>query len=150
MLIGSTIAIPVLLLRRAAFCEQCGAWCKTSKEIARVHHFDEELVREHMEEKDFEYLVRLGPAAKTTPIHFRVDLQTCPRCPNTNLLTINRIKVSYHNGQPIERATRVVDRLWIDAQQLEAIRELPRQLSATAQVARTTPPPPDAAPSKET
>jgi len=138
-LIDATIAIPVLLLRDAAFCEHCGSWCKTTKEIARVQHFDEELVREHMEQKDFEYLVRLGPAIKTTPIHLRVDLQSCPGCPNTNLLTINRIKISYHNGNPIERPKRVVDRLWIDAAQAEVVRKLPQQLTATAQVA---PPPP--------
>ena len=92
-----------------------------------------------MEQKDFEYLVRLGPAIKTTPLHLRVDLQCCPQCPNTNLLTINRIKISYHNGNPIERAKRVVDRLWIDAAQAEAVRKLPQQLSAVAQIAPPAP-----------
>jgi hypothetical protein len=140
-LIGATILIPVLLLRNAAFCEQCGSWCKTTKEIARVQYFDEELVREHMEQKDFEYLVRLGRATKTTPIHFRLDLQSCPGCPNTNLLTINRIKITYHNGNPIERPKRIVDRLWLDAAQAESVRRLPQQLTATAQVTSSAPPP---------
>jgi hypothetical protein len=141
-LIGATVAIPVLLLRDAAYCEHCGSWCKKTKEIVRVQHFDEDLVREHMEQKDFEYLVRLGPAVKTTPIHLRVDLQSCPGCPNTNLLTVNRIKISYHNGNPIESARKVVDRLWLDAAQAEAVRKLPQQLTATAQVAEPTPPAP--------
>src|SRR5207248_1547407 len=110
LLIGLTIAIPVWLLRNAAFCEVCGSWCKLRRDVARVHYFDEELVREHMEAKDFEYLIRLGAAGKITPKHFRIDLQSCPRCSATNLLTVSRIKVSYHNGHPIERVWRVVDR----------------------------------------
>ena len=138
LLIGATIAIPIAMLRKAAFCETCGAWCRTSKDIVRVQHFDEELVREHLEAKDFEYLIRLGPASKITPVHFKVDLQHCPRCKETNLLTVSRVKVSYYNGRPIETAKAVVDRLWIDAAQAEAVRALPKLLTAKAQVA---PPP---------
>jgi hypothetical protein len=136
LLIGATIAIPILRMRGQAFCENCGAWCKRNKDVARVQHFDEELVREHMEEKDFEYLVRLGPASKGTPVHLRVELLSCPRCGQTHLLTVNRISMKYINGQAHEDAKAVVDRLWVDPQQAEMIRKLPAMLSARAEIAK--------------
>src|SRR4051812_38290051 len=132
LLVSATIAIPILMMRGQAFCESCGAWCKRNKDVARVQHFDEELVREHMEEKDFEYLVRLGPASKHTPQHLRVELQSCPKCAQTHLLTVNRINIKYMNGQPHEDATAVVDRLWLDPQQAEQVRKLPQMLAAVA------------------
>jgi hypothetical protein len=134
---GATIAIPIAMMRGQAFCENCGAWCQRNKDVARVQHFDEELVREHMEEKDFEYLIRLGPATSDTPKHLRVELLTCPRCAQTHLLTISRINLQYVNGRKAENAKPVVDRLWIDAAQAQTILKLPELLLARAAVAKT-------------
>jgi hypothetical protein len=140
-MLAAIVGIPFTFLRNQAFCEACGSWCKTSKAVARVQHFDEELVREHVERKDFEYLVRLGPAEEATPVHLRLDLQDCPRCPQTHLLTVNRVTVSYNNNARQESAKKVVDRLWLDAAQAEEIRALPQKLAAMAKATDAPEPP---------
>jgi len=150
LLIGATIAIPIAMMRGQAFCENCGAWCKRNKDIARVQNFDDELVREHMEEKDFEYLVRLGPATINTPVHLRVELLSCPKCKQTHLLTVNRINIQYVNGRRAENAKPVVDRLWLDAAQAEMVRGLPKMLSAVAAEAETAKKQAAAEPASET
>jgi hypothetical protein len=149
LLIGTVFAIPFALLKGRALCESCGKWCTQAKAVARVQPFDDDLVRDHMEQKDFEYLVRLGPASEVTPVHLRVDLQTCPKCDQTNLLTVNRVKVSYHNNARIENAKPVVDRLWLDAAQAAYIRSLSQRLTAVATPAPATPAPAAPDPAKD-
>jgi hypothetical protein len=127
--IGATVAVPILKLRDMAFCESCERWCLKRDGVLRVALGDEATLRQQLEAKDFSYLRTGEPTNPDTP-HWRADLYHCPGCPDTSLLTISRIAISYHNGQRQEKAKRVIDRLWLDSAQaaeVRAIRELWQQ-----------------------
>jgi len=127
--LGATIALPIMWLRDMAFCESCGHWCHKTQGILRVAYHDEGQLQERMEAKDFDYLLALGLVHLDTPVHVRADLYRCPGCPHTHLLTLSRAAVSYNNkGQRSEKAKKIVDRLWIDQAQAEAVRTLPTRL----------------------
>ena len=127
--IGATIALPILKLRDMAFCESCGRWCLRRNDVLRVALGDEAALRQQLEAKDFSYL-RTGEPTNPDAPHWRADLYHCPGCPDTHLLTISRVTISYYNNQRQEKATAVIDRLWLDssqAAQVRAIRELWQQ-----------------------
>jgi len=125
--LAATIALPVMWLRDMAFCESCARWCSKSEAVVRVaYNGYEEKLQDRMEAKDFDYLLSLGLVHFDTPVHVRVDLYACPGCPNTHLLTLSRVAVSYNNkGHRSEKATKIVDRLWLDGAQAQAVRDLP-------------------------
>jgi hypothetical protein len=137
-----TMFVPIRLLRDAAFCESCGRWCKKTEGVVRLATTaDEETLRQRVEAKDFDYLLALGGASRTDPVHIRTDLYDCMNCPNTNLLTVSRVTVTISaNVQASEKAKKIVDRLWLDESQANALRELPKgwQREASAVAAKRT------------
>ena len=150
ILIGFTAGIPLALMRDLAFCENCRIWTRRQKGIYRVNHGDEDVLREHMENKNFDHLAKLGLSDAATPVHLRVDLHACPRCDQTNLLSVNRITIGYSQGNRRESVKKVVDRLWIDPQQAADVRAVPQQiLAAMAIPAAETSEAPTAEPSSE-
>jgi hypothetical protein len=120
--IGATIAIPVMKLRDLAFCESCGRWCTKTDGVVRVGLGDEAMLRQQLEAKDFSHFRAAGPIDPDMP-HWRADLYRCPGCPDTHLLTISRVTISYYNNQRQEKATKVIDRLWVDAAQAAEVRD---------------------------
>ncbi|MEO6434779.1 MAG: hypothetical protein ABIP55_03320 [Tepidisphaeraceae bacterium] len=125
-----TLLIPLLSLRRSAFCEECGNWCVKQANLVRVQGTDDQTLRRQMETRDFDSLARLGLPADDAPVFHSFDVYTCPKCGQTNLLTGNRVAVKYVNGQRTENAKPVVDRLWVDPADAEAIRALPQRMAA--------------------
>ena len=124
--IGATIAIPVIKLRDMAFCESCGRWCYRSDGVIRVALGDEAMLRQQLEAKDFSYLRTGGPIDPDTALHWRADLYHCAGCPDTHLLTISRVAISYYNGQRQEKAKKVVDRLWLSPAEAAEVRAAPQ------------------------
>jgi hypothetical protein len=142
LFLGLTMFLPIRLMRDAAFCESCGHWCKKHEGVVRLATAaDEETLRQRVEAKDFPYLLALGGASRSDPLHIRADVYDCPNCPNTNLLTVSRCTVTVGaNGQRSEKARKIVDRLWLDESQANALRELPKgwQREASAIAAKRT------------
>ena len=131
-LVGCTLLIPLLTLRRMAFCESCGSWCEKRKNLARVRALDEDLLREHVENRDYDYLSRLGRPEENAPVFHSIELFGCPKCGQTNLLTVNRVTVTYTNGQRAENARPIVDRLWLNAAEAEVVLALPQRMMEAA------------------
>ena len=131
-IVGCTLFIPLLTLRRMAFCESCGSWCEKRKNLARVRALDEDLLREHVENRDFGYLSRLGPPEENASVFHSIELFRCPKCGQTNLLTVNRVTVTYTNGQRAENAKPIVDRLWLNAAEAEVVLTLPQGMMEAA------------------
>ena len=155
--LGATTVLPIMWLRDMAFCESCEKWCEKGEAVVRVAYDDEAQLRDRMEAKDFDYLLSLGLVHFDTPVHVRADLYGCPACPNTHMLTLSRVAVSYNNkGHRNEKAKKIVDRLWLDEAQAQAVRELPHawerkaieaSSSSGASQGTTAPPPSSSSPS---
>ena len=131
-----TLIIPLVGLSKLAFCEGCRTWCKKIDGALRVHDGDDNDLKQAMERKDISHLARLGPADSDTPVHLRIDLYDCPKCEAMNLMTINRAKVSYdkkNNRQ--ESLKKIVDRMYINEEQVNEIRQMPMQWQAAATAA---------------
>ncbi|MEA2708081.1 MAG: hypothetical protein QOF78_682 [Phycisphaerales bacterium] len=127
IVLGATIALPIMWLRDMAFCESCRKWCTKREGVVRAVDGDEAALRDRMEAKDFAHLLALGLCNADTPVQFRADLYACVNCPDTHLLTVSRASVSYNDkGHRQEKATKIVDRLWIDKAQAEELRSLPQ------------------------
>ena len=115
--------------RGAALCDACGAWCDYRQGFLSVGYGDEQELRAGLENKDLSTLESLGAADMDAPRRLRVDLQQCRKCDQSYLLSVFRIDSSIlETGHRSEKATLVVDRLWLDPAQAQSLREIKDRL----------------------
>ena len=121
--------VPPRWIGNAAVCGACAAWCPYKQGFLSVGYGDEAALRAALENKDLSALEALGPADTDAPRRLRFDLQHCPQCDYAHLLSVFRIDAStLESGHRSEKATRVIDRLWLDASQAHALREIKDRL----------------------
>ncbi len=120
---GCTALIPIAMMRDLAFCETCSRWCGNVKGVLRLQPTNEDLLRERLETRDIKHLLGLNRANSETPTHLRVDLDSCPSCKETRLLSVSRVAVAYNNkNHRNESAKKIIKKLWIGADDVEAIK----------------------------
>jgi hypothetical protein len=131
VVLGVATIVPYRMVRGLAFCETCQKWGRRREGILSVGPAeDEERLRARLALKDLSALEELGPANMSAPRRLRVDLQNCESCAQMHLLSVYRIEVSYPKGQRTEKARLLVDRLWLDPEQAEAVQQIKEGLYA--------------------
>ena len=115
--------IPIAMMRDVAFCETCSRWCGNVKGVLRLQPTNEDMLRERLEARDVKHLLSLDRANSETPTHLRVDLDSCPACKETRLLSVSRVAVAYNNkNHRSESAKKIINKLWIGADDVEALK----------------------------
>ena len=132
MILGCTLLVPLTFLRKLAFCEECQSWCESSGPLVRFQGGDEQTLRQRVLSKDLDHLATFDLPSADDDVFHGVELTSCPKCRMTNLLTLNRVKVGFANGERTEKAKPIINRLWLDPEQAEAVRSLPQRLLARA------------------
>ena len=130
IVLGIGSQVPVRMLRHLSYCEPCERWCDRHEGVVSVNYGDEAALRARLERRDFGALLDLGNADMDAARRFRVDLDQCPTCGNTNLLSVFRVDVSFEKGARQEKAVRVVDRLRVTAEEAHAVRDMRERLWA--------------------
>lgn len=140
IVLGVGSQVPVRMLRHLAYCEPCERWCDRQQAAVSVGYGDEATLRSRLERKDLAVLQELGQADLNAANRFRIDLDNCPQCRNTHLLSVFRVDVTYQKGNRQEKAVRVVDRLRISPAEAQWVRDLRERLWAPQDaVAQTEP-----------
>ena len=125
--LGVASWLPFKMLRLLAFCEGSGRWCvyrqgQLSVGYGAGDNGDVGDLRGRLEQKDLSVLEEYGKADMDAPRRFRIDLQHCPGCGQTHLMSVFLIRVTeYTNGRTKDKARRVIDRLWLDPAQAEQV-----------------------------
>ena len=98
------------------FCEDCNEWCDETEGVARLSAQTPSYLKRRLEERDFQFLAKLGPPAASATDFFRLNLHSCPRCDATHALVVDHVQVTTDkNGKPQEDTTTLVDKLLVSA-----------------------------------
>jgi hypothetical protein len=124
VVLGIGSQVPVRMLRHLAYCEPCDRWCDRHQAAVSVGYGDESALRSRLERKDLAVLQELGQPDLDGPHRFRVDLDNCPHCQDTHLLSVFRVDVTYRKGNRQEKAVRLIDRLRVSPAEAQWVRDL--------------------------
>ncbi len=121
----------------APFCEACGSWCAERKGVGTFALGDKLDLVPKLEAKDLSALERLGPA--TTSPFLRVDLHGCPKCRQTNTLTLERVSVARQaNGKTQVATRRWANRLLLTPSEAEQVPQIAARVASKAQAATSS------------
>ena len=130
IVVGIASQVPVRMLRHLVYCEPCERWCNHYQAAVSVGYGDETALRQRLERHDLAVLQELGQPDLNAPHRFRIDLDNCPTCQNTHLLSVFRVDVTYQKGNRQEKAVRLIDRLRISEAEAQWVRGLRDRLWA--------------------
>ena len=143
VVVGIGSQVPVRMLRHLAYCEPCERWCGRHQGVLSVGYGDEAALRSRLERKDLAVLQELGHADVDAARRFRVDLDNCPQCQDTHLLSVFRVDVTYQKGNRQEKAVRVIDRLRLSPAEAQWVRDTRERLWAPQEAIAETESPSD-------
>ena len=135
IVVGIASQVPVRMLRHLAYCEPCERWCDRHQGVLSFRYGDEAALRSRLERKDLAVLQELGQADMDAAQRFRVDLDNCPQCQHTHLLSVFRVDVTYQKGNRQEKAVRIIDRLRLTPEEAQWVRDARERLWAPPEAA---------------
>ncbi|MEA2710866.1 MAG: hypothetical protein QOF78_3467 [Phycisphaerales bacterium] len=138
------------------YCEKCRRFLVRHSGLARFAGDD--LDRDpdtiaHIERRDFDHLLTLGPPADEDAPYIGVELLRCPKCGETNTLSFRRymLVVNEHH-QLAALSDPLIERLLITREQAEQIiglkERLPKAAESLQSAASSAPPEPQPPPAK--
>jgi hypothetical protein len=99
------------------FCEPCNAWTDDADNLLQLENTDFEEFRRDLEDERYERIDELHTGQHDAKDCMRVTLHTCPKCDESNFMTIKHVEVTLDNdGDESEDETDVVKRLMIPAE----------------------------------
>jgi hypothetical protein len=111
---GMLLYIPVKMARSlitgAPFCETCKKWGNT-RDLINVNAGDAASLRRDLEQKDFTSLITRGKARSDSTWYYRVYLQGCPACDNTQTLCVDEVSITRRKDDTKTRVKPLVSRL---------------------------------------
>jgi hypothetical protein len=123
-----------VLTAEQPYCESCRAWTITRKGVNHVGAARDTNVRERVIAGDLRLLDSLPKSNATTPLHWRLDIASCPRCPSAHYLSVHEVTITVgENKEQKENSDVVTPPLRLEPAEVEFVTSCGRQ------------PPPDAA-----
>ena len=119
-------------------CLTCGTECKLVRPIARfaIECRDELLSR--AEARDFAHLANLPPPPFETAAQLSLRLMSCPRCGQTNLLTVNHLSYTTHkNGLQTLNVRPLIDQLMIPPTEAAGFRDAVKRMLEVREAEKT-------------
>ena len=99
------------------FCEPCNAWTDDAENLLQLENTNYEDLRLDLEEERYERLDELHTGQHNPKDCLRVTLHTCPKCDESNFMTIKHVEVTVDSdGDEQEDETDIVNRLIIPAE----------------------------------
>jgi hypothetical protein len=111
-------------------CRSCGSKCKLVRPIGRfaAEHLDE--LTATVGNHNFDAISRLTPPLGDTEPQLSLRLMSCPRCGQTNLVTVNHIRwIATKRGRSMV-IRPLVNQLLIPADEAARLKEIVRQFSS--------------------
>jgi len=142
---GSALVVARATARAQMFCEACNRWCSKPQVLRHTLPGDAGRARQTLEAHDLAYLTTLQPA--DSPNRFwTLKHERCGRCDDLHALSIEDHKVTLDKKGKVtsNKAKTLVDRLLLDAGEVETLRHpaVPAAPVATAPVVQPASPPP--------
>jgi len=114
------------------FCDKCRAFLVRKGGLARFagddHDRDPETIA-HIEARDFDRLLALGPPADEDAPYIGMELMRCPKCGETNTLSFRRhMLIVNDQNQLVAQAETLIERMLITAEQAEQVIALKERL----------------------
>jgi hypothetical protein len=81
------------------YCEACRAWTITRKGVNHVAVPRDKAVTERVIGGDLRPLGSLTKATAATPSHWRLDVASCPRCPQSHFLIVNEVTITVNDKE---------------------------------------------------
>jgi len=101
----------------SAFCEPCNVWADDAENLLQLENTGYEDLRSDLEDERYERLDELHTGEHNAKDCLRVTLHTCPKCDESNFMTIKHVVVTLDNdGDEQEDETEIVNRLIIPAE----------------------------------
>jgi hypothetical protein len=144
------ILIPVLFATQTEmgevdkpFCDKCRAFLTRTGGLARFagedHDRDADVVA-HIEARDFDWLLSLGPPADEDAPYVSMELLRCPKCGETNTLSLRRrMLIVNAQHQLVAHAEPLIERVLITAEQAEQVIALKDRLPKPAEPVQSSP-----------
>ena len=115
------------------YCERCRRWCVRQRGLPDLAAVDEERVAAEVEAKDFDALAARGPLLDDDEPHIWLKLFRCPKCGETNVLTVKRVAlVVNEQGAYVARSTPLVEGLLLTAAEAERVLAMKARVDAMA------------------
>lgn len=133
IILGLGVFVGVAMAASSPFCERCQLWSRESPGVALLDAGPQpDQLRHHLEHNDLAAVEALG--APTDPARFyRLDLYECARCKQLNTVDAWLVSVTVNKeGERSEDTDEVCKGLLLDAQQVQAVRDLGQRVAAPA------------------
>jgi hypothetical protein len=104
------------------FCEGCDAWCQERKGILTLTATDLEALGGGVLARDWSLLTQAFAPEPSLGTWGRLDLCTCPACPDTNVLTLRRLTRSQDKKGKTETSEHVlINQLLLTREETESL-----------------------------
>jgi hypothetical protein len=129
IIVGLATIIAPSAIGSQPFCEDSNAWTTTEEDVARLALLDEDDgLLERLLEGDITAIGDFPQADADAVAYLRLDLATCPECPNCNWLTVNVVVHGVDKeGKPTTEVTPLVEHMEIASEQVDVVRAGGRQ-----------------------
>ncbi len=124
IILGGAAFIPWQWLGGMAYCEPCERWLQSAKGVQRLSFGIDDAVVGRIAAGDLSPLDTWPRAKPGDQFFYRLSLDICTNCPDSNYLSIERVITQPDKkGKPQQVVTPLVNRLAIDAADVPRVRE---------------------------
>jgi hypothetical protein len=119
---------------QSPLCDNCRVWCKRISGTPRIAADRSDEIAPLVESRDFDALLEHGPLRDEDDPQIDFHVYGCPRCKQTNVLTVKRTEWGRDKDGRIKVFSRVlVDRMLLTAEQVEQLKALRPKLQEMKQ-----------------
>jgi len=129
IIFGGSAFASFAVISDAPFCESCSRWSQKEAGVCKSASGDIDELRPKLEAKSFAAIEQLGKVKEESSGFYRFDLRSCPRCHQTNTLTLQAVKIELKNGKAQTSEKALVDHLLLTEGEALALKEIGRKLA---------------------
>jgi hypothetical protein len=121
------------------FCELCNEWTETEKGVALYQATGQEPEWDQVRLGEFHALMKVPLLSASLSDYIRMDVNACPKCPNSNFLSIQQVKTTVDkDGDESTKETPLIANMTLTGEQLTQVRTLVEQAADAAAEAAAT------------
>jgi hypothetical protein len=123
-ILGGAAFVPWQRLSGLVYCEPCERWAQTAKGVQRLSFGVDDAIIGHIAAGDLSPLDTWPRAKPGDQFFYRLNLDTCTNCTNSNYLSIERVITQLDKkGKPQQVVTPVITRLAVDPADVPRVHE---------------------------
>jgi hypothetical protein len=115
------------------FCESCNEWTETEKGVALYQATGKEAEWDKVRLGEFHSLLQVPLLSASLGEYVRMDVNACPKCPNSNFLSIQKVKTTVDkDGDESTKESPLIANMTLTGDQLAQVRTLVDQAADAA------------------